>query len=75
LLGLPIGVWLTFKVGFGLQGLWIGLTIALIYCAAVGSYLCWKTDWDWEVKKVLERLKEEDRVKQSAEDEEARLTN
>lgn len=39
-----------------LKGLWIGLTLALVYCAAVGVYLCLITDWQKEVEKVAVRL-------------------
>ncbi|KAF9461938.1 multidrug/Oligosaccharidyl-lipid/Polysaccharide flippase [Collybia nuda] len=59
IIGLPIGVWLAFRHGLGLHGLWIGLTISLIYCAIVGTWLCVKTDWDYEVLKVVQRLKED----------------
>lgn len=37
-LGIPLGLFFAFKVGFGLLGLWIGLTIALIFCALSGIY-------------------------------------
>lgn len=43
----------------GLYGLWIGLTVSLTYCALFGIWLCWKTDWDYEVKKVVQRVEEE----------------
>lgn len=39
-----------------LQGLWIGLTVSLVYCAVVGVHLCLATDWDVEVRKVMDRL-------------------
>ena len=39
-----------------MKGLWIGLTLALVYCAAVGVYLCLITDWQKEVEKVAVRL-------------------
>lgn len=40
----------------GLWGLWIGLTISLVYCAAIGAALCLKADWNHEVKKVSDRI-------------------
>lgn len=39
-----------------LIGLWIGLTVALVYAAAVGVLLCLRTDWQHEVDKVMSRL-------------------
>lgn len=35
LIGLPIGVWLTFRLGWGATGLWIGLTAGLMAVAAM----------------------------------------
>jgi multidrug resistance protein, MATE family len=58
-LGIPFGLLLTFKVGMQLMGLWIGLTVALVYSTVVGLWLCLKTDWDKEVRKVVERMEKE----------------
>ncbi|ETW75964.1 multidrug flippase [Heterobasidion irregulare TC 32-1] len=55
-IGIPFGLWLTFRCGMKLQGLWIGLTVSLVYCAVVGVHLCLATDWDVEVRKVMDRL-------------------
>ncbi|KAH7921551.1 MATE efflux family protein [Leucogyrophana mollusca] len=55
-LGIPFGIWLAFKKDMQLAGLWIGLTLALIYSSAWGIYLCLKTDWKREVSKVMDRL-------------------
>lgn len=41
------------------MGLWIGLTLALVYCATIGVYLCLVTDWNHEVQKVIYRLEAE----------------
>lgn len=38
IIGLPLGYWLTFKQGFGAQGIWMGLLIGLTLTAA-GMYL------------------------------------
>ncbi|KAK7451018.1 ethionine resistance protein, variant 2 [Stygiomarasmius scandens] len=56
-LGIPFGILLAFKRNMGLTGLWLGLTVALIYCAAIGTVLCvWTPNWQKEVEKVMERL-------------------
>lgn len=55
-IGLPIGLWLTFKRDFGLFGLWWGLNIAMAYASSIGLYICLTTDWDKEVEKVVARL-------------------
>ena len=39
-----------------LHGLWVGLTVSLIYAAAIGVWICLRTDWDREVQKVRIRL-------------------
>jgi len=75
ILGLPLGVWLAFRWNFGLHGLWIGVTVSLAYCAAIGTFLCLRTDWDQEVVKVKERIAEEERLRKIAADEENRLPN
>lgn len=60
-------MYLAFSQHFGLHGLWLGLTFSLVYCAVSGTWICLRTDWDRQVYKVMQRLKEED--KRRAEDE------
>lgn len=55
-IGIPFGVWLVFKMNIGLVGLWVGITTALVYCSAWGTYLCITAVWQKEVMKALERL-------------------
>ncbi|KAF4616349.1 hypothetical protein D9613_008614 [Agrocybe pediades] len=61
--GIPLGVYLAFSHHMKLHGLWIGLTFSLIYSALIGTWICLRTDWDKEVHKVAERLKEEDKAR------------
>jgi len=42
-IGLPLGYWLCFQRGFGIFGVWIGLTIALIFVASLIL-------WEWKTK-------------------------
>ena len=56
IVGIPFGVWLAFKCHAGLHGLWIGLTVSLVYGAAVGVTICLRSNWDREVQKVKDRL-------------------
>ncbi|KAF8079284.1 mate-domain-containing protein [Lyophyllum atratum] len=69
IIGLPLGIWLAFRWGMGLHGLWTGLAVALTYCAVIGTTLCYRTDWDLEVAKVVERLKEEERLRKAVDEE------
>ena len=39
--------------------LWIGLTFALVYCSVVGIWICVRTDWGREVRKVQARMEKE----------------
>jgi multidrug resistance protein, MATE family len=50
---------LAFERGYGLHGLFIGVTVSLIYCAGWGTYLCLGTDWEKEVRKVEKRIANE----------------
>ena len=72
--GIPLGIWLAFSWNMGLHGIWIGLSVAIVYSAVVGTYLSLKTDWDCEVKKVVERMEEEERLKKRRDEEGGFLT-
>ncbi|KAJ7021691.1 multidrug/Oligosaccharidyl-lipid/Polysaccharide flippase [Mycena alexandri] len=62
LIGIPLGVYLAFTLKLELHGLWIALAGSLLYCAAFGTLLCVRTNWDGEVRKVVARIDAE-RVK------------
>ena len=49
-------MYLAFRHDMGLQGLWIGLAIALLCASSVASLNVLSVDWDHEVRKVAERL-------------------
>ena len=56
MIGIPFGIWLAFSHDYALVGLWIGLTVSLVYAAGFGVWICLRTDWDYQVQKVRERL-------------------
>jgi len=68
IIGIPFGAWLAFNWDFGLDGLWIGLTVSLVYCAVFGTLLCVRTDWDHEVRKVVARINAESKARGSEDD-------
>ena len=55
-LGIPFGIRLAFWRGMHLHGLWIGLTVSLVFSAAIGIWISLSTNWDHEVEKVRRRL-------------------
>lgn len=59
-IGIPIGLIITFwypEWNLGLLGLWIGLSIALLYTSVIGLWYSLRTDWSDEVEKTKLRLK------------------
>ncbi|GAA5877766.1 hypothetical protein JCM3774_000749 [Rhodotorula dairenensis] len=58
-LGLPIGITVAF-VGpkLGLNGLWLGLTIALTLTGLSSTYIVWFMDWEREAEQTRIRLGE-----------------
>ncbi|KIM42239.1 hypothetical protein M413DRAFT_70972 [Hebeloma cylindrosporum] len=67
--GIPLGLYLAFTHDLGLHGLWLGLTFSLVYCALLGTWLVLRTDWDHEVDKVKQRLKNEDKMRMREDEE------
>jgi len=62
ILALPMGITLAFhpKLNYGLQGLWIGQVVALFLVGISEYCVVWLgTDWDLEIKKSIERNREE----------------
>lgn len=41
-IGLPIGYWLCFRLGWGVIGLWVGLLIGLVVVATIVLYAWWR---------------------------------
>lgn len=56
-LGIPLGLVLAFHFGFGLAGLWIGLSTALVSIATIGSFIgIISVDWEIEVERARRRV-------------------
>ncbi|KAL2917389.1 ethionine resistance protein [Polyrhizophydium stewartii] len=51
--GLPVGLYAGFRLGFGLEGIWFGLTVALVIVSATIGVLVVRTDWSKEVENAL----------------------
>jgi len=56
IIGIPFGMLLAFKYGMGLHGIWIGLTVSLVYCAVLGTWIALRANWQRQVEKVEKRL-------------------
>ncbi|KAJ3043297.1 hypothetical protein HDV00_005300 [Rhizophlyctis rosea] len=55
-IALPVGIWLAFRGGMGLEGLWIGQCLGLGIVGGVELVLVWITNWRTEVRKCEERI-------------------
>lgn len=55
-LGVPIGVFLTFYIGWGLFGIWVGLTIGLCFVSTVQVIILFRMDWKEQAKVALKRV-------------------
>ncbi|ODO05207.1 MATE family multidrug resistance protein [Cryptococcus wingfieldii CBS 7118] len=58
IIGLPFGLWLAFTptLELGLIGLWVGLSVALMYASLLSALLVWRANWPRAVERVRERL-------------------
>ncbi|RZC78107.1 hypothetical protein C5167_002287 [Papaver somniferum] len=59
LIGLPVGVFMGFKLDWGLEGLWIGLQIGMGLQTIVLLIMFWRADWDKEVQLSKDRVSED----------------
>ncbi|QRV82038.1 MATE efflux family protein [Ceratobasidium sp. AG-Ba] len=58
MIGIPLGVYLAFRQNFGLRGLWIGLTAALLFVATVLWTAVLSLDWRVQIKNAKERVED-----------------
>src|ERR1700743_2508532 len=56
---LPLGIYLAFH-GWGLAGLWVGQCIALYLVGFLEWAIVAFSDWEYQVKKALDRLDSDD---------------
>ena len=68
MIGLPTGIFLAFHKDLGLVGIWMGLSISLLYNCIIGIYLIVRTNWEEEVRKVMERIEREEALLRKAVD-------
>ncbi|KAI9477976.1 MAG: mate-domain-containing protein [Benjaminiella poitrasii] len=54
---LPVGFWMTFRLGWRLMGLWTGLSMALFLVAVAEVVFLCCVDWKLEVRRAQERCK------------------
>lgn len=61
-LALPVGIWLAFSKGWGLEGLWVGQCVALYLVGALEWGIVAWSDWEGQVRMAFERLDVDERV-------------
>lgn len=54
IIGMPVAVLLTFKLGIGFAGLWWGLVAAQYSCVVMMLYTLYKTDWKYQAVRAEE---------------------
>ncbi|KAI3964973.1 hypothetical protein MKW92_051994 [Papaver armeniacum] len=59
LIGLPIGIFMGFKLDWGLEGLWIGIQIGMGLQTIVLIIMFWRADWEKEVQISHDRVSED----------------
>lgn len=56
LIGVPCGYYLTFKAGWGLRGLWVGMSLGGLLAASVSLGIMLAVDWNAEVEQARKQL-------------------
>lgn len=55
-IGIPLGALLGYLTDLQVKGIWVGMICGIVTQTLALVYLTWRTDWDDQVKKSLERL-------------------
>ncbi|XP_065880119.1 protein DETOXIFICATION 41-like [Euphorbia lathyris] len=58
IIGLPIGCVLGFKTNLGVEGIWWGIILGVLFQTITLIFLTARTNWDFEVQKTVQRLKD-----------------
>ncbi|KAI8899250.1 mate-domain-containing protein [Globomyces pollinis-pini] len=56
IIGLPVGLFLTFYNGMGLFGLWLGLTLGLLFVSTAQVIILFRMDWDYQAEVAAKRV-------------------
>jgi MATE family multidrug resistance protein len=59
---LPLGIWMAFQWGWGLEGLWFGQCVALYLVGIIEWGIVGLSDWENEIRKAFSRMDVEDRM-------------
>ncbi|EJD39152.1 MATE efflux family protein [Auricularia subglabra TFB-10046 SS5] len=65
-IGIPLGLFLTFDKKLGLLGLWLGLSVSLVITTTFELIMTMRLDWDAETARVRRRLQSSERPPPSA---------
>ncbi|XP_022147464.1 protein DETOXIFICATION 34-like [Momordica charantia] len=57
IVGLPLGFFLGYKMGLGVEGIWIGMISGTSLQTVFLLFIVYRTNWDKEVKQASERMK------------------
>ena len=52
-IGLPIGAYICFWLGVGVQGLWVGLAVGVFSMSVALGYQVFTCDWEYQCAKAL----------------------
>jgi len=54
--GIPLGILFGFKFGLGVEGLWLGMTIGLVFVSTVNTTIIFRCNWEELALETMKRL-------------------
>ena len=60
IIGLPLGYVLGIQLGYGVVGLWLGMTVGLLFVAITGVIVIFRSDWKKLAADAALRLDDDD---------------